>query len=141
MAHIIKLTASKSFSKKKFKRSTKYKTSSFHKKRKRMRSSVLTIWSIWPWDIKRKSWEMARWGHRPISNANFKVGKMMHVSWPPIEIPSTWYPSTCKPLLFLLFDNSMQLEVPAEEEMPLFFSSIEENLQNRRRTLKLLVTE
>lgn len=63
----------------------------------------LTMWSIWPWEMKRKSWEMARWGHLPMSKAILSVGKITHVSCPPIDNPSTGYPSICKP--FLPFDD------------------------------------
>ena len=58
------------------------------------------MWSMWAWEMKRKSWEIARWGHRPISNANFRVGKIMQVSWPPMDKPSIGYPSIFNPLLF-----------------------------------------
>lgn len=58
------------------------------------------MWSMWAWEMKRKSWEMARCGHRPMSKARFSVGKIIHVSWPPIDRPSIGYPSMFSPLLF-----------------------------------------
>lgn len=53
----------------------------------------LTMWSMWAWEMKRKSCAMARCGHRPISKASFSDGKMTQVSWPAMDNPSTGYPS------------------------------------------------
>lgn len=55
---------------------------------------------MWACEMKRKSWAIARCGHRPISNDNLRDGKMTQVSWPPIDKPSTGYPSMVKPLAF-----------------------------------------
>ncbi|RRT69683.1 hypothetical protein B296_00037138 [Ensete ventricosum] len=52
------------------------------------------MWSIWPWLMNRKSWEIARCGHLPMSNAILSEGNMTQVSCPPIDSPSTGYPST-----------------------------------------------
>lgn len=48
---------------------------------------------MWPWEMKRNCWEIARWGHLPMSNAKLSVGSIMHVSWPAIDIPSIGYPN------------------------------------------------
>lgn len=60
---------------------------------------IHTIWSIWAWEIKRYSWEIARWGHLPMSKAKLRLGKITHVSWPAIDKPSIGYPSII--ILFL----------------------------------------
>lgn len=61
----------------------------------------LTMWSMWAWEMKRKSWEIARAGQRPISKAKLSVGKIMQVSWPAIDNPSTGYP--CISITVFLF--------------------------------------
>ena len=51
--------------------------------------------------MKRNSWEIARCGQRPISKERLSVGKIMQVSWPPMDKPSIGYPSMVNPLAFL----------------------------------------
>lgn len=67
----------------------KSETKPNHKKRKKAR----TMWSRWACVMKRKFCCTALVGHLPISKAVFNSGKITQVSWPPIESPSTEYPS------------------------------------------------
>lgn len=60
---------------------------------------------MWAWEIKRKSWETARGGQRPISKATLSLGTMMQVSWPPMDKPSIWYSPMFKPFDFFEQDS------------------------------------
>lgn len=61
-----------------------------------------TMWSMWPWEMKRNCWEIARWGHFPMSKARLRVGRITQVSCPAIDNPSIGYPSITNPLFFFV---------------------------------------
>lgn len=67
--------------------------------------------------MKRKSWAIARCGHRPISNDNFRDGNIIQVSWPPMDKPSTGYPSMVNPLAFFEFGSELGLSWTGAESM------------------------
>ena len=72
------------------------------------------MWSMWAWEIQRKSCCIAWWGQRPISKAILKEGKIMQVSWPAIDKPFTGYPCIFITHL-VLFELSLSL--PCSESL------------------------
>lgn len=76
------------------------------RRKERQIAGGITIWSMWPWEMNRYSCETARCGHRPMSKAILSVGKITQVSCPPIDSPSTGYPSTSKPFPPFFFPPS-----------------------------------
>ena len=79
------------------------------------------MWSMWAWEIQRKSCCIAWWGQRPISKAILREGKIMQVSWPAIDKPFTGYPCIFITQL-VLFELSLSLACP-ESLVPVSMAS------------------
>ena len=79
------------------------------------------MWSMWAWEIQRKSCCIAWWGQRPISKAILREGKIMQVSWPAIDKPFTGYPCIFITHL-VLFELSLSLAC-SESSVPVSMAS------------------